>query len=172
MLVPLILLSLGAIFAGIAFHHPFLEEATFWNGSIAYDEHLMHAMHEVPLWVKLTATVVMLTGLFIAWMAYIRDTSIPEKTATQLGPMYRFLYNKWYFDELYHLLFVRPAFWLGSLFWKRGDQGIIDRFGPDGAAWVVEKGAIAARRVQSGYLTSYALIMLLGLVAAISWVLV
>ena len=67
---------------------------------------------------------------------------------------------------------MRPAFWLGSLFWKRGDQGIIDRFGPDGAAWVVEKGAVVARKVQSGYLTSYALIMLLGLVAAISWVLV
>ena len=114
----------------------------------------------------------MLTGLLVAWMAYIRDTSIPEKVATQLGPVYRFLYNKWYFDELYHFLFVRPAFWLGRLFWKRGDEGIIDRFGPDGAAWVVEKGAVVARRVQSGYLTSYALIMLLGLVAAISWVLV
>ena len=71
-----------------------------------------------------------------------------------------------------HVLFVRPAFWLGRLFWKGGDEGIIDRFGPDGAAWVVEKGAVVARKVQSGYLTSYALIMLLGLVAAISWVLV
>jgi NADH-quinone oxidoreductase subunit L len=129
-------------------------------------------MHLVPLWVKLTATFVMLAGLAVAWMAYIRDPSIPEKTAAQLGPVYSFLYNKWYFDELYHFLFVRPAFWLGRQFWKRGDEGLIDRFGPDGAAWVVEKGAVVARRVQSGYLTSYALIMLLGLVAAIGWVLV
>ena len=113
----------------------------------------------------------MLIGLFVAWTAYIRDPSIPGKTAEQLGPVYRFLYNKWYFDEIYHFVFVRPAFWLGRLLWKRGDEGIIDRFGPDGAAWVVQQGAVVARRVQSGYLTGYALIMLLGLVAAITWVL-
>ncbi len=171
MLVPLILLSIGAIFAGFVFHTQFIDEPEFWNGAIAYNEHLIHAMHEVPLWVKLTATFVMLIGLFIAWLAYIRDPSIPEKTATQLGPVYRFLYNKWYFDELYHFLFVRPAFWFGRLFWKRGDEGIIDRFGPNGIAWAVGKGSLVARRVQSGYLTSYALIMLLGLVAAVTWVL-
>jgi NADH-quinone oxidoreductase subunit L len=66
---------------------------------------------------------------------------------------------------------VRPAFWLGRLLWKRGDEGLIDRFGPDGAAWAVEKGALVAHRFQSGYLPSYALVMLLGLVAAITWVL-
>ncbi|MXP42373.1 NADH-quinone oxidoreductase subunit L [Altererythrobacter soli] len=171
MLVPLGLLSIGAVFAGFVFHHAFIDEAAFWNGSIAYNEGLIHAMHEVPLWVKLTATIVMLIGLAIAWLAYIRDTSIPEKTATQLGPVYRFLYNKWYFDELYRLVFIVPALWLGRVFWKGGDEGIIDRFGPNGAAWVVEKGAVAAKRVQSGLLTSYALIMLLGLVAAVTWVL-
>jgi NADH-quinone oxidoreductase subunit L len=171
MLVPLALLSVGAIFAGFVFHHAFIDEAAFWNGSIAYNEGLIHAMHEVPLWVKLTATIVMLIGFLIAFQAYIRDTSIPGKVAEQLGPVYRFVFNKWYFDELYHFLFVRPAFWLGRLFWKRGDEGIIDRFGPDGAAWMVEKGAVAARKVQSGYLTGYALVMLLGLVAAITWVL-
>ena len=171
MLVPLILLSIGAIFAGFVFHTQFIDEPEFWNGAIAYNEHLIHAMHDVPLWVKLTATFVMLIGLFIAWLAYIRDPSIPEKTATQLGPVYRFLYNKWYFDELYHFLFVRPAFWFGRLFWKGGDEGIIDRFGPNGIAWAVGKGSVVARRVQSGYLTSYALIMLLGLVAAVTWVL-
>jgi NADH-quinone oxidoreductase subunit L len=171
MLVPLGLLSLGAIFAGWVFSPAFLESESFWNGAIAWNEHLMHEMHEVPLLVKLSASIVMLIGLFIAWIAYIRDTSIPAKVAEQLGPVYRFLYNKWYFDELYNFLFVRPAFWLGRLFWKQGDEGIIDRFGPNGAAWVVERGAVVAKRVQSGYLTSYALIMLLGLVAAITWVL-
>ena len=171
MLVPLILLSVGAIFAGFVFHGAFLEDAGFWNGAVAWNEHLMHAMHEVPLWVSLTATVVMLVGFLIAFQAYIREPTLPGQIAGQLGPVYRFLYNKWYFDELYHFLFVRPAFWLGRLFWKRGDEGIIDRFGPDGAAWVVERGAVVAKRFQSGYLTSYALIMLLGLVAAITWVL-
>jgi NADH-quinone oxidoreductase subunit L len=172
MLVPIIMLAIGAIFSGFVFHDTFLNEEGFWNGAIAWNGHLIHAMHEVPGWVSLTATVVMLIGLFIAWMAYIRDPSIPGKTVEQIGPVYRFLYNKWYFDEVYHFLFVRPAFWLGRLLWKRGDEGIIDRFGPDGAAWVVEWGAVAAKRAQSGYLTTYALIMLLGLVAAISWVLV
>src|SRR5690606_9339819 len=117
MLVPLVVLSIGAIFAGFVFHSQFIDEPEVWNGALAYNEHLIHAMHEVPLWVQLTATVIMLIGLFIAVLAYIRDPSIPEKTATQLGPVYRFLYNKWYFDELYDVLFVRPAFWFGRLFW-------------------------------------------------------
>ncbi|MXO59582.1 NADH-quinone oxidoreductase subunit L [Altererythrobacter salegens] len=170
MTVPLVALSIGAIFAGWVFSPYFLESEAFWNGAIAYNEHLMHAMHEVPLWVKLSATIVMLLGLFGAWLAYIKDTSIPHKVATQLGPVYRFLYNKWYFDEIYDFIFVKPAFWLGRLFWQKGDVGIIDRFGPNGAAWVVEKGSVVARRFQSGYLTSYALIMLVGLVAAVTWV--
>jgi NADH-quinone oxidoreductase subunit L len=172
MLVPLMVLSLGAVFAGFLFHHAFIEEEAFWNGSIAFNEHLIHAMHEVPLWVKLSATIAMLLGLLGAFMAYIRNTAIPAATAAQLGPVYRFLFNKWYFDELYNFLFVRPAFWLGRQFWQRGDVGVIDRFGPNGAAWIVAKGSVFARKVQSGYLTSYALIMLLGLVAALSWVLV
>jgi NADH-quinone oxidoreductase subunit L len=159
------------LLAGFLFHGPFLEDAGFWKGSIAWNEHLMHAMHEVPTWVKLTATFVMLIGLFIAWLAYIRDPSIPAKTVEQIGPVHAFLYNKWYFDELYNFLFVRPAFWLGRQFWQRGDVGLIDRFGPNGIAWVVAKGAVGARMVQSGFLTSFALIMLLGLVAAITWVL-
>ncbi|MGC1269846.1 MAG: NADH-quinone oxidoreductase subunit L, partial [Croceibacterium sp.] len=171
MLVPLILLSVGAVFAGFVFSPAFIDSEAFWNGSIAYNEHLIHAMHDVPTWVKLTASFVMIVGLLIAWLAYIRDTSIPGKVAEQLGPVYRFLYNKWYFDELYNFLFVKPAFVLGRIFWQRGDVGLIDRFGPNGAAWVVEKGAVLARKVQSGYLTNYALVMLLGLVAAISWVL-
>ncbi len=172
MLVPLIVLSLGAVFAGFLFHHAFIEEGSFWNGSIAFNEGLIHAMHEVPLWVKLSATIAMLLGLLGAFMAYIRNTAIPAATAEQLGPVYRFLFNKWYFDELYNFLFVKPAFVLGRLFWQRGDVGVIDRFGPNGAALVVAKGSVFARKIQSGYLTSYALIMLLGLVAAVSWVLV
>ena len=80
--------------------------------------------------------------------------------------------NKWYFDELFDLLFVRPSLWIGRLFWKGGDEGTIDRFGPHGAAYAVAVGNRVAARLQSGYLYSYALVMLLGLVAAITWVLV
>ncbi|NNC60081.1 MAG: NADH-quinone oxidoreductase subunit L [Erythrobacter sp.] len=178
MLVPLIVLTVGAIFAGYVFKYPFIDGSTegvdpngFWGNSIYFNEGLIHALHVVPLWVKLTATVVMLLGFVIAWMAYIRDTSIPAKAAKQLGPVYDFLFNKWYFDELYNTIFVKPAFWIGRKFWKIIDIGVIDRFGPDGAAWVVMQGSGAAKRFQSGYLYSYALVMLLGIVAAITWVL-
>lgn len=172
MLVPLGVLSVGAVLAGFVFHHAFIDEAAFWAGSIAYDEHLIHALHNVPLWVKLTATFVMLLGLLTAWYAYIKNTTIPAKTVEQITPIYKFFYNKWYFDELYNIVFIKPAFWLGRQFWQKGDVGLIDRFGPNGAAWVVVKGAVFARKIQSGYLYSYALVMLLGLVAAISWVMV
>ena len=171
MLIPLGVLSIGAVLAGQLFAPTFLDDAAFWGSSIFYNEPLIHAMHGVPYLVRYAAFIVMVIGLFVAWLAYIKDTSIPGKTAEQLGPIYRFLYNKWYFDELYHYLFVVPAFWLGRQFWKLGDVGTIDRFGPNGIAWVVEKGAVGARRFQTGYLYSYALVMLLGLVAAITWVL-
>lgn len=172
MLVPLGLLSLGAILAGFVFSPAFLESAEFWKGSLAYDEHLMHAMHEVPLWVKLSATVVMLLGLATAWYAYLRNPRFPAAVVEQFSVVHQFVFNKWYFDELYNFLFVRPAFWLGRVLWKQGDVGIIDRFGPNGAAWVVAQGSRVAQRVQSGYLYSYALVMLIGLVMGISWVVV
>jgi len=169
MLVPLGLLSIGALLAGFAFHHAFLEEAAFWAGSIAYDENLVHAMHEVPLLVKLSATIAMVLGLAGAYGAYIRNPGWPAAFVAQFGALHRFVYNKWYFDELYNAVFIRPAFWLGRVLWKRGDGGIIDRFGPNGAAWLVQRGARVAVRFQSGYLYSYALVMLFGLTAAISW---
>ena len=171
MLIPLVVLSLGAVFAGFVFYEPFVDAEGFWKGSVFFNENLVHTMHGVPLWVKLTATIAMLLGLTIVWLSYIRNPKLPEAAAEQLGPIYRFFLNKWYFDELYNFLFVKPAFWLGRVFWKVLDIGIIDRFGPDGAAWVVRQGSVGAKRFQSGMLNTYALIMLLGLVAAITWVL-
>ncbi len=172
MLVPLGALTLGAIFAGFMFSHAFLDSAEFWQGSIFYNEALIHEMHDVPVLVKLAATIVMLLGLAVAWLAYIKDTSVPGKAAEQLGPVYRFFYNKWYFDEIYHAVFVKPAFWFGQQFWRHGDIGLIDRFGPNGVAWVVGRGSGVARQFQSGNLTNYALIMLLGLVAIVTWAMV
>ena len=172
MLIPLGILSIGAVLAGQLFAPAFLDSASFWNGSIFYNEPLIHAMHATPYLVKYAAAIVMLLGLLAAWMAYIRDTSLPAKGAQQLGPVYRFFYNKWYFDELYDRIFVKPSLWLGRQLWKLGDVGTIDRFGPNGAAWVVERGSVLAKRVQSGYVYSYALVMLLGLVAAVTYVLV
>jgi NADH-quinone oxidoreductase subunit L len=174
MLIPLGVLSLGAVFAGFGFHHAFISEGAgeFWKGSLAFNEHLIHAMHEVPLWVKWAPFAVMLTGLFVAWQAYIRKPDLPARFVAQASGLHRFFYNKWFFDELYDFLFVRPAFWLGKVFWKQGDVGIIDRFGPNGAADLVQDGVRLAQKVQTGYLYSYALWMLLGLVGAVTWVMV
>ena len=169
MLVPICLLAVGAVAAGFTFAHFFLDSAEFWNGSVAFDEHLAHAMHDVPLWVKLTATFVMLVGLAIAYNNYIRNPGAAAVFVRQMGGIHRFVKNKWYFDELYERIFVRPAIWFGRLFWKRGDEGTIDRFGPHGAAYAVGIGNRITARLQSGYLYSYALVMLLGLIGAASW---
>ena len=130
----------------------------------------MHAAHEVPGLVKWLPFIVMISGFAIAWGAYVRNPGLPAAFVAQFRVLYDFVYNKWYFDELYDRIFVRPAFWLGRLFWQRGDIGIIDRFGPNGFAWLVQQGSRGAVKLQSGYLTSYALIMLAGLVGAVSWV--
>ena len=174
MLVPLGVLSLGAIFAGIVFHEPFIGAEGgehFWAGSIAFDGHLAHAIHEVPLWVKLAPGTVMIIGFLIALQAYIRNTTIPERFTAQWSVLYRFLYNKWFFDEAYNVIFVRPAIALGRIFWRKGDEGTIDRFGPNGAAALVVGGNRLTARLQSGYLYTYALVMLLGLAAAATWAL-
>ena len=172
-LVPLILLSIGAVFAGFAFHGYFIEPEAgerYWKGAIAFREHLMHSMHGVPLGIKLSASIAMLLGLFTAWYAYIRAPGFPKAVAGQFEVVYRFLLHKWYFDELYDSLFVRPAFAIGRLLWHRGDEKTIDRFGPNGSAWLVAAGSRAAGRLQTGYVYTYAFVMLIGLTAAVTWV--
>ncbi|WP_027442076.1 NADH-quinone oxidoreductase subunit L [Erythrobacter cryptus] len=171
MLVPLGVLTLGAVAAGQVFAPSFLDSAAFWNGSIFYNEALIHAMHSVPYWVKYTALIVMLIGLAGAYLAYIARPELPAKFVQRFGAIHNFVYRKWYFDEVYDALFVRPAFALGRIFWQWGDIGTIDRFGPNGVAAVVARSSLAARSLQSGYVYTYALIMLLGLVAAVTYVL-
>lgn len=175
MLIPLGVLTVGAVAAGFVFHHAFIDAehgTAFWNGSLFFNAHLMHEMHEVPLWVKLASTVAMLIGLLTAILMYLVNASLPAKLAAALSPLYRFFLNKWYFDELYNHIFVKPSFALGRFFWKVGDEGTINRFGPDGAAVLVTSGTRVAMKLQSGFLYSYALVMLLGLVAALTWLMV
>src|SRR4051795_394608 len=174
MLVPITLLALGALLAGQLFHHVFIPPEAgpeFGRGSLAFSKELAEAAESSPLWVKLTPTIVMLVGLWIAWNNYIRTPEAPLALVRQFPGIYNFISNKWYFDELYHFLFVRPALWLGRLLWKGGDEGTIDRFGPHGAAYAVGIGNRVTYRLQSGYLYSYALVMLLGLIGAASWAL-
>ena len=171
MLIPLGLLTVGAVAAGQVFAPSFLDDAAFWGGAIFYNEALIHAMHGVPYIVKYAAFIVMVLGFVGAYVAYIAKPDIPAKFVAALPWLHNFVFRKWYFDELYDRIFVKPAFWFGRQFWKLGDIGTIDRFGPNGIAAVVQRGALAAKTVQSGYLYTYALIMLLGLIAAVTYVL-
>jgi NADH-quinone oxidoreductase subunit L len=172
MLVPLGLLSVGAVLAGMVFARWFIHPEGaphFWAGSVAFSADLADRMEKLPLVVKLAPGLVMVIGFLIALQAYIRRADWPKRFVDQYGLVYAFLLNKWYFDELYGLLFIRPAVRLGRFLWKRGDEGTIDRFGPDGAATAVRVGNVLTARLQSGYLYTYALVMLLGLAAAATW---
>ena len=172
MLVPICLLAVGALLAGQIFHGIFIgpERApAYWRGTVAFSRELAEAAESSSLWVKLSPTIAMLVGLWIAWNNYIRNPKAPAAFVAMFPGVYKFVSNKWYFDELYDAIFVRPSLWLGRLFWHGGDEGTIDRFGPHGAAYAVGVGNRITYRFQSGYLYSYALVMLLGLIGAASW---
>jgi len=168
MLVPLALLAIGAVFAGMAFNHYFMGEGAhaFWRASIfvgsGEEGHL-------PVWVELAPLTVTIIGFAIAYYYYILHPDLPKKLADRKGMLYLFLYNKWYFDELYDFLFVRPALWLGRFLWKRGDGTVIDGLGPDGIAARVLDASRGVARLQTGYVYHYALAMLLGVVALATW---
>jgi NADH-quinone oxidoreductase subunit L len=173
MLIPLGVLALGALFAGVVFSHDFIGEdaGEFWKGALFLGPYkqLLEAREDIPTFAKQLPTLLMVFGFLVAVLFYVVAPSIPAWLARIFRPLYEFLLNKWYFDELYDMIFVRPAFWLGRLFWKGGDGAIIDRLGPDGvAAWVVDvTGRVV--KLQTGYLYHYAFAMLVGLAAAITW---
>jgi NADH-quinone oxidoreductase subunit L len=170
MLVPLYVLAAGALIAGLVFKAYFAghDYTAFWGGSVAPNE-VIEKMHELPSWVPFAPTEAMIVGFAIAWLFYIRDTSLPEKLASMHEPAYKFLLNKWYFDELYDFVFVKPAMWIGRFFWKKGDGLVIDGFGPDGVSARVLDVTRGAVRLQTGYLFHYAFAMLLGVAALVTW---
>ncbi|MEX0840495.1 MAG: NADH-quinone oxidoreductase subunit L [Parvibaculum sp.] len=173
MLIPLFILAVGALGAGFLFAPLFIGHAyeAFWLESIyrGAENHIMHAMHEVPDWVPFVPTLMMIVGFATAWLFYIARPDIPKQLARTQEPLYNFLLNKWYFDEIYDFLFVRPAFWLGRLFWKQGDGHIIDGWGPDGISARVLDITRGVVRLQSGYLYHYAFVMLLGVAGLVTW---
>ena len=170
MLIPLYVLAIGALCAGFVFKDYFIghDYKEFWGTSLANGE-VMHEMHDVPGWVVWSPFVAMVVGFVVAWIFYIRDTSIPKRLAAQHEPLYRFLLNKWYFDEIYNAIFVRPTMWLGRFLWKKGDGFLIDGFGPDGVSHVVTDVTRGVVRLQTGYLYHYAFAMMIGVAALISW---
>ncbi len=176
MLVPLAVLSLGAIVAGYAFKEAFIghDFEHFWKSALfmGKDNHILHAMHEVPKWVVWSPFVAMVIGFALAWYMYVRRPEIPGKLAAANPALYQFLLNKWYFDELYDFLFVRPAKWLGRFLWKKGDGLVIDGFGPDGVSARVVDVTNRVVRLQTGYLYHYAFAMLIGVAGLVTWYLV
>ncbi|MCA3273655.1 MAG: NADH-quinone oxidoreductase subunit L [Roseomonas sp.] len=171
MLVPLLLLAVGAVFAGAVFAPSFIGHhwEEFWNGAIvnAPSNHIMHHVHDVPGWVPLAPTIVGLGGIALAYVMYMFAPNLPGALARAFPGVHRFLLNKWYFDELYDAIFVRPAQALARGFWKIGDVRIIDGV-PNGLAASVAGAARQAVALQTGRVASYAFTMIVGLVVLVS----
>jgi NADH-quinone oxidoreductase subunit L len=171
---PLLVLAIGALGAGFVFADYFIEHgyAEFWRGSLftLHGNTVLEASEHVesPL-VKWLPTIMMTGGFLLAYVAYIRETWLPAWTVQNFKPIHAFLYNKWYFDELYHWIFVRPTAWLARVLWIYGDGAIIDGLGPDGVSARVTAITKRAVRFQTGYVYQYAFVMLLGVAAIVTY---
>jgi NADH-quinone oxidoreductase subunit L len=173
MLIPLYVLAAGAVIAGAVGYHWFVGEGAkeFWgNAIVVLPSHpgIAGAEH-VPAWVSALPLVAGVLGIAVAWYAYIRQPSVPGETARAFEPLYQFLLNKWYFDEIYNFFIVRPVFWLGRVLWRQGDGMVIDAFGPDGVAGTTVDLSVRASRLQSGYVFQYAFAMVIGVALLVSW---
>jgi NADH-quinone oxidoreductase subunit L len=198
MTLPLVVLATGAVFAGALFYDGFINNATggkviehevaadeggvdvvhggmvgsFWGDSLKVlpENDTIAAAHHVPEWVKLLPVVVGAAGIVLGFIAYMFATGIPAAVSTKLKGLHTLFFRKWYFDELYDIIFVKMAFGLGLFFWKRGDQGFIDTFGPNGFASVSQLMGRVLSKLQTGYVYQYAFVMILGLIALVTWV--
>ena len=216
MLGPLVVLAVGALFAGLVFYQGFVgsahhgdhgvghaaeevahadEEHTedahdgehgeegheedhvalskdvFWDDAIQVraENDTVEAAHGVPFWVKKMPLIVGLLGIALAYLAYLLRPGLPEKIKSTFSAAHTLFFNKWFFDEIYDLLFVRTAYKLGKVFWYAGDQNTIDRLGPDGSAKATQKFAGVISRLQSGFVYQYAFVMMIAVIALISW---
>lgn len=173
MLIPLYILAAGAVLAGVVFYDNFFGHAEhiqhFFAGSLVVNETALEAAHAAPLWAKWSATIAMLLGFAAAWQMYVRDKDMPRRLAEQHRGLYQFLLNKWYFDELYDFIFVRPARWLGLVLWKGFDDWFIDKTIVEGLGNRVKDVTAQIVRLQSGYVYHYAFAMLIGVAALLTW---
>ena len=183
MLIPLGVLAVGAVLAGMVWYGPFFgsgkQVLDWFAGSIAmtatvqvdgHEKLILDAAHYVPKWVKVSPFIAMVLGFALAYQMYIRRPDWPAKLAANQRPLYLFLLNKWYFDELYDAIFVRPAKALGALLWKNGDGKVIDGALNGLAMGIIPFFTRLAGRAQSGYVFHYAFAMVLGIVALVTWV--
>ena len=173
MLAPLVVLSLGALFAGWLGYSAFVGDGreAFWGEAIRVlaANDTLEAAHHVPLWVKWLPLVMAASGIGLAYVMYRLRPELPGVMVRMFRPIHSFFFNKWFFDELYDRIFVRPAVYLGYGFWKAGDGAVIDGVGPDGVAAATRNLAKRFSALQSGYLYHYAFAMLIGVVVLASW---
>jgi NADH-quinone oxidoreductase subunit L len=171
MLIPIGVLAAGSILSGYPFKELFAghDVDVFFRESLKMHPHIIEEMHHIPAWVAWAPFVMMVAGAVISYVFYIQRPYIPVELASQHQMLYRFLLNKWYFDELYDFIFVRPAKWLGRFLWKKGDGFVIDGFGPDGVSARVLDVTRNVVKVQTGYLYHYAFAMLIGVAGLITW---
>ena len=163
MLIPLFLLSIGAIIAGFVFKEIFIGHNgdDFWKSSIFFLEKISH--DKIPLWFLLITPTIVVIAIPLSFYYFILNTKVLEEIKITNLPLYNFLLNKWYIDELYEIVFVTPAKKIGSFLWKKGDEGTIDRFGPDGISRIIKVISDKAGRFQTGFIYDYAFVMLIGL---------
>ena len=175
MLIPLFVLALGAIFSGWYFYNDFVgyNWKEFWGNSIFISEKhkAFKLAHYVPLWVKYLPIFLAILGILCAYLFYVLNPNLPKIFSKKFSPIYNLFFNKWYFDELYDYLFVKSFIKFGNFFWKKGDEGTIDRFGPNGISKLVKNISSKSIIIQSGYIYHYAFAMLIGLVVLITWLL-
>ena len=173
MIIPLLVLATGAIFAGLVGYESFVghNASEFWGNAILVlkGHDALENAHHVPVWVKIAPIAVGFVGIAMAYWFYLLAPGIPPKIAGPFQSIYQFLLNKWYFDELYDRIFVRPAFALGRTLWKVGDGVLIDGVGPDGLSSAVRVISRRASALQTGYLYHYAFAMLIGVVVLVTW---
>jgi len=171
MLIPIGILAAGSILAGFPFKELFAGHGVeeFFRESVKMNPHIIEEMHHIPQSIAFLPTVMMAVGFVVSWLFYLRRPYMPVQLAREHQMLYQFLLNKWYFDELYDLIFVRPAKRIGRFLWKVGDGYIIDGFGPDGVSARVLDVTRNVVRLQTGYLYHYAFAMLIGVAGLITW---
>jgi NADH-quinone oxidoreductase subunit L len=172
MLIPLILLASGALFAGYTFKELLIGHhyEDFWKKSIFFIKEIEH-LH-LPLWLLFLTPFLVVSAIPLSYYLYIKNTNILSELRKLNEPLYSFVLNKWYFDELYEFIFVKPLKSLGSFLWKKGDQNTIDRYGPDGFSKIIKYFSNKAVKFQSGYIYDYAFVMLLGLSSLLTYLMI
>lgn len=170
-LIPIGVLAVGSFVAGLPFKELFAGHGVeeFFRESVKMNPHIIEEMHHIPETIAFLPTVMMVLGFLVSYLFYIRRPYIPVRLAQEQPMLYQFLLNKWYFDELYDVIFVRPAKWIGYQLWKKGDGFIIDGFGPDGVSARVLDVTRNVVKIQTGYLYHYAFAMLIGAAGLITW---